>query len=33
MGVLVEGLLECSFFIQPSKFKMWAYLESPLKLL
>jgi hypothetical protein len=33
MEVLVESLLECGFFISPSKFKIKAYLEDQLELL
>jgi hypothetical protein len=31
MGALAEGLLECEFFIPPSKIKVGAYLEGLLE--
>ena len=33
MRALTEGLLQCEFFISPSKFKLWAYLDGLLELL
>ena len=33
MRALVEGLLDCGFYISPSKFKIGAYLEGLLDLL